>query len=69
MIFLLLRVVGVIWILGFIGFALAATSTFLFSGADANDRAQRWSARLAAAIIWPIALLSPAGRVRLSRGF
>jgi hypothetical protein len=69
MMFYLLRVVGVIWILGFIGFAVAATSAFLFSADDSPDRVKRWSARLTAAIIWPIALLSSAGRVRLRRGF
>ena len=69
MMFYLLRVIGVIWILGFIGFAFAATSAFLFSADDSPDRMKRWSARLFAAIIWPIALLSSAGRVRLRRGF
>jgi hypothetical protein len=67
--FYLLRIVGVIWLLGFIGFAFMATSAFLFSADDSDDRVKRWSARLAAAIIWPIALLSSAGRVRLRRGF
>jgi hypothetical protein len=69
MIFALLRFIGVIWILGFIGFALAATSTFLFSDQNSADRALRWSARLTAATIWPIALCSAAGRRRLLRGF
>jgi predicted benzoate:H+ symporter BenE len=69
MIFYLLRVIGVIWATGFVGFALAATSAFLFSADGSPDRVRRWSARLTAALIWPIALLSSAGRVRLSRGF
>ena len=45
------------------------TEAFLFSADDSPDRVKRWSSRLAAAIIWPIALLSSAGRVRLRRGF
>jgi len=69
MIFALLRVFGVIWIVGFIAFALAATSTYLFSSADLPDRTKRWSARLTTALIWPIALMSMAGRTRLLRGF
>lgn len=69
MIFALLRLIGVIWILGFIVFALIATSTFLFASPESEARTQRWSARLATATIWPIALLSPAGRTRLFRGF
>ena len=69
MIFALLRFIGVIWILGFIVFALAATSALLFSMADSPDRAQRWSRRLGAAVIWPLALFSSAGRARLLRGF
>jgi hypothetical protein len=69
MIFALLRLIGVIWIVGFIVFALVATSAYLFSSADADARTQRWSARLTTALIWPIALMSAAGRARLFRGF
>jgi hypothetical protein len=68
MIFALLRLVGVIWILGFLALALAATSSYLFSSSEAPDRAQRWSGRLAVAMLWPIALFSSAGRARLRRG-
>ena len=69
MIFALLRFIGVIWVLGFIALALAATSSLLFSSVDVPDRAQRWTARLAMATLWPIALMSSAGRNRLRRGF
>ena len=69
MIFALLRLVGVLWILGFLVLALVATSSYLFSSSDDPDRAQRWSGRLAMAMLWPIALLSSAGRARLRRGF
>ena len=69
MIFALLRFLGVIWIVGFIAFAVVATSSYLFSQVDTQGRTQRWSARLTAALIWPIALMSVAGRTRLFRGF
>ena len=67
--FAILRLVGIIWILGFIVLALAATSSYLFSSIDAAERAQRWSGRLSMALLWPIALMSSAGRDRLRRGF
>jgi hypothetical protein len=69
MIFALLRFLGVVWIVGFIAFAVAATSAYLFSSADPESRTQRWTARLTTALIWPIALMSAAGRTRLLRGF
>ena len=69
MIFALVRLIGVIWIFGFIVLALIATSSYLFSSADSPDRTQRWSGRLAMALLWPIALMSSAGRARLRRGY
>jgi hypothetical protein len=66
--FAILRLVGVLWILGIIVLALAATSTYLFSSAD-PERAQRFSGRLTTALLWPIAIFSSAGRARLRRGF
>lgn len=69
MVFALLRLVGVIWLFGFIVLALAATSSFLFSSADATDRGQRWVSRLTMALVWPVALMSSAGRERLRRGY
>jgi hypothetical protein len=65
--FAILRLVGVLWILGFIAFALAATSSYLFS--EDPQRAQRFSGRLSIGLLWPIAILSSAGRARLRRGF
>jgi len=64
--FLLLRLVGVIWLVGFIVLAATATSSYLYS-TDA-ERGQRWQTRLRMALIWPIALLSSSGRARLRRG-
>lgn len=68
MIFLLLRLAGVIWIFGFILLAMAATSSYLYSSEPQPDRGTRWLARLRMALVWPIALLSAAGRARLRRG-
>jgi hypothetical protein len=68
MIFLLLRLVGVVWIFGFILLALSATSSYLFSSESSPAREQRWHSRLRMSLMWPIALLSSAGRARLRRG-
>lgn len=68
MVFALLRLVGVIWILGFILLALAATSSYLYSSESQPERNQRWLSRLKMALVWPVALLSSAGRSRLRRG-
>lgn len=68
MLFGLLRLIGVIWLLGFIVLALAATSSLLFAPAGATERGQRWLSRLAMALVWPIALFSSAGRARLRGG-
>lgn len=68
MVFGLLRLVGVVWIFGFIVLALAATSSYLYATEDQPERGQRWLSRLRMALIWPIALLSADGRARLRRG-
>jgi hypothetical protein len=68
MVFALIRLVGVIWIFGFIVLGLAATSSYLYSNEAQPERSQRWLSRLRMSLIWPIALLSPAGRSRLRRG-
>ena len=66
--FLLLRMIGVIWILGFIIFVLAATSSYLYSSEPQPGRANRWHSRLRISLLWPIALLTADGRSRLRRG-
>jgi hypothetical protein len=66
--FALLRLVGVIWIFGFIVLALAATSSYLYSTDSQPERTRRWLSRLRMSLIWPIALLSADGRSRLRRG-
>jgi hypothetical protein len=68
MVFALLRLAGVIWLIGFLVLALVATSSYLYSTENAPERSQRWQTRLRMALIWPIALMSSAGRARLRRG-
>lgn len=68
MAFAILRLVGVLWIFGFIVLALAATSSYLYSTESQPERSRRWLSRLRMSLIWPIALLSTAGRARLRRG-
>ena len=68
MVFALLRLAGVVWFFGFIVLALAATSSYLYSTENAPERLQRWQTRLRMSLMWPIALMSAAGRARLRRG-
>ena len=68
MIFALLRLLGVIWIFGFIVLAASATSSFMFSSEAQPMRERRWLSRLRMSLMWPIALLSANGRARLRRG-
>ena len=68
MVLALLRLAGVIWLFGFLVLALVATSSYLYSTENAPERSQRWQTRLRMSLIWPIALMSSAGRARLRRG-
>ena len=68
MVFALLRLIGVVWLFGFIGLALTATSSYLYSSEEQPARATRWHSRLRMSLIWPIALMSSSGRARLRNG-
>ena len=68
MVFALLRLAGVVWLFGFLVLALIATSSYLYSTENPPERVQRWQTRLRMALVWPIALMSSAGRARLRRG-
>ena len=68
MLFALLRLAAVIWFFGFIVLSLAATSSYLYSTENAPERVRRWQTRLRMSLLWPVALLSAAGRARLRRG-
>ncbi len=56
-----------LWVWGCFVIALIALSNYIFS--TDPERGRRFLGRLSAALIWPIALLSPGGRTRLRRGF
>lgn len=66
--FALMRLAGVLWIFGFLMLAAIATSSYLFSTEEPAARGARWTMRLKMALVWPIALLSRAGRARLRNG-
>jgi hypothetical protein len=68
MVFALLRLAAVIWIFGFIVLALVALSSYLYSTEVGPERTRRLLTRIRMSLMWPIALMSPAGRARLRRG-
>jgi hypothetical protein len=68
MIFVLLRLIAVLWIFGFILLALVAFSSYLYSSEPEPARTQRLQTRVRMSLMWPIALMSSAGRARLRRG-
>jgi hypothetical protein len=68
MVFALLRLIAVIWIFGFIILALVALSSYLYSSEPDPDRTRRLLTRVRMSLMWPIALMSSAGRARLRRG-
>jgi hypothetical protein len=68
MVFALLRFAAVIWIFGFIVLALTTVSSYLYSTEAEPERTRRMQTRIRTALMWPIALMSPAGRARLRRG-
>jgi hypothetical protein len=65
---ILLRLFGMCWFFGALLFTAGATSTYLFSSERQPDRSLRWHFRLRAALLWPIAIFSSAGRARLRNG-
>ena len=68
MIIALLRLAFVIWIFGFVVLTLVSLSSYLYSTEPEPDRTRRLQGRLRVTLMWPIALLSSAGRARLRRG-
>jgi hypothetical protein len=68
MVFALLRLAAVLWIFGFILLALVALSSYLYSSEPEPDRTRRMQTRVRMSLMWPIALMSSAGRARLRRG-
>ena len=68
MVFALLRLAAVLWIFGFIVLALVALSSYLYSTETEPERTRRMQTRIRMSLMWPIALMSPAGCARLRRG-
>jgi hypothetical protein len=64
----LLRLVIFLWVLGFIVLGLVAVSSYLYSTEGEPARTQRLNTRLRMSFMWPIAMMSSAGRARLRRG-
>jgi hypothetical protein len=64
----LLRLVFTIWIFGLIVLALVALSSFVYSTETEPTRTDRLRTRLRMSLMWPVAILSSAGRARLRRG-
>ena len=63
-----LRLFLVIWVFGFLVLAAVATSSYLFSSESFPARGDRWMSRLRLSLLWPIAMMSAAGRARLRSG-
>lgn len=63
----LFRLIWFLWVLGFVALTLAATSQLLF--ASRENAFGRWINQLAAAVLWPVALFSQAGRDSLRARF
>ena len=68
MVFALLRLAAVIWIFGFIVLGLVALSSYHYSTEAEPERTKRLQTRIRMSLMWPIALMSAAGRARLRRG-
>ena len=64
----LLRLLLTIWIFGLIVLALVALSSFIYSTDAEPERTNRLRTRVRMALLWPVAILSSAGRARLRRG-
>ncbi len=63
-----LRLFFVIWVFGFLVLAAVATSSYLFSSEGFPARGDRWMSRLRLSLLWPVAMMSAAGRARLRSG-
>jgi hypothetical protein len=64
----LLRFFLTIWIFGLIVLALVALSSYMYSTEAEPARSDRLRMRVRMALMWPIAMLTSAGRARLRRG-
>lgn len=65
MVYILLRAVYGLWFLGVIALVIWALADLLFGAAPFADRARNFVPRVAIAIVWPLAALTPRGRYLL----
>jgi len=63
---IVIEIILELWFWGFVVIALVALSNFIFS--TDPERGRPFPGRLSTALLWPIAILSAAGRARLRRG-
>ena len=67
--FAIMRIIWVLWMLGFVVLALVATSALLFAPPGTPARFHAWLLRMFMAAVWPLALFSRSGRDALGAGF
>jgi hypothetical protein len=68
-VFAILRIIWVLWMLGFVVLALVATSALLFAPPGTPAQFHTWLLRMFMAAVWPLALFSRSGRDALGAGF
>jgi hypothetical protein len=64
----LIRVIYLLWLVGFAVLALVATSQLLFASTGEN-RSARWVSQLTLAVLWPVAAVTRSGRETLLARF
>jgi NRPS condensation-like uncharacterized protein len=64
----LLRLIYLVWLLGLVVLGLVATSQLLFASTGEN-RTARWVSQLTLATLWPLAVVTRAGRETLRARF
>jgi len=64
-VYILLRAMYGLWFLGAIVLTILALAELLFGSRSFADRASGFLPRVAVAVIWPLALLTPRGRYLL----
>jgi len=64
---LVLRLLYLIWLIGFVTLASVATSQLIFGRSSAP--VQRWFTQLSNSLLWPLALFTQSGRQALSDSF
>ena len=65
MVFILLRGIYAIWFLGALALGIVALADLLFGSAPFGQRLRNLVPRIAVALVWPLALMTPRGRFLL----